>query len=231
MTNSNIMFGIGVGILLLIMLVSILGILRVRRRTYSSFHVACAGSVDNSYPDKISVKVSKDLIRANPEKIPYIVKGNSMQYANIHSDDIIFVRSISPEEIGNTLPKVTLLSFCPGNSWAASHKIRRTWRIENDSIDEDSFRNSMQTILDSTIFEQLRNELHDKCPSDEVLMQGALRSLRDFRQKHQNNYNASREGEKILISTTYRTERDRLEFSIHSSNSLQGIVTSTMRRK
>ena len=151
-----------------------------------------------------------------------------MQYANIHSDDIIFVAKTSASEITDSLPRVTLLSFSPGNDRVASHKIRRTWRIENASIDQEIFRNSMRRVLSSPLFLQLRNDLKEKCPSDDVLMLGAIKSLRNF--QHARTNTDLRE-QQILISTTFRTERDRLEFSIHPLESLQGTVTSVMHRR
>lgn len=231
MFDMQILFWIGIVILGFILFACIIGIRRAKRDSYSSFEVACAGSTDNSYPDKVSIKVPKSLINTNNQRTPYVVKGNSMQYANINTEDIIFVTKASPNNINNTLPKVTLLSFSPAKEGGASHKIRRTWKIEDASIDDDRFRHTMQTILACPLFGQLRNDLQDKCPSDEILMQGAIESLQKFRQIQINNHLPITGDSKILISTTYRTEKDRLEFSIHSSDTLQGIVTSVMRRK
>lgn len=237
MLNTNILFWIGVVILASILIIAISGILKAIRDSHTSLTVACAGSIDNSYPDHVSVKMPKDFISSKiktdlstERPIPFLVKGNSMQYANIHSDDIIFVVNKKSSELNNILPKVTLLSFTPGNNWSASHKIRRTWMIEKASIEENCFRNSMRTILASPLFEELRNELRDKCPSDEVLMEGAVRSLRKYKEKNQQKNKSQSGDELILISTTYRTERERLEFSIHPSSSLQGVVTSVIRR-
>ena len=139
MVATQILFWIGIGIMVSILTACIIGICRVRQASCHSFEVACAGSTDNSYPDTVSIKVSRSLINTNDQRTPYIVKGNSMQYANINTDDIIFVTQSSPDLIMDGLPKVTLLSFTPTNPGGASHKIRRTWRIVNASIDDDSF--------------------------------------------------------------------------------------------
>ena len=232
MFDPQILFWTGIGILGSILFACIIGIRQAKRDSYSSFEVACAGSTDSSYPDKVSIKIPKNLINTNNERTTYVVKGNSMQYANINTDDIIFVTQTAIDYISNDLPKVTLLVFPKAKEGGASHKIRRTWKIEDASIDDDSFRHSMHNILTCPLFDQLRNDLQDKCPSDEILMQGAMESLRKFRQKYSLNHSPlSEDSSKILISTTYRTEKDRLEFSIHSSDNLQGIVTSVMRRK
>lgn len=231
-STYTILFWVGVAVLAAIFLIWCIGIVRANHETYSELEVACAGSVDSSYPEKIKIKLPDESRyghsgisgNATASLTKFIVKGNSMQYARIHSDDIIYVSHVDPDTLRNSLPKITLLDFKPTEAGSACHKIRRSWRILNSDIDTPDFISEMNRILASSQFADLRVLIGEKCPSDNELMRIALESLR----KHQDR--GTKSGD-ILISTTFRTERDRLEFSIHSLADLKGIVSYVVRRK
>lgn len=231
MITANILFWVGVVILSIIFLIWCLGIVRTNHDAYSDIDVACAGSVDNSYPESVKVKIPTDPMTDNknvPDAIKYtlkryIVKGNSMQYANIHTDDIVYVAPVSA--IDFKLPAITLLSFTPKTPGNACHKIRRTWQIVDADISLEDFKSNVLNILCSEQFVELRREIGDRCPSDSELVDIALASLSRYRDAHPDLR------EHILISTTFRTERNRLEFSVHPVSAIAGIVAYVTRRR
>lgn len=221
------MLVLGIVILAIVLAVAIFGIVKVSRDSYSDLPVACAGSIDGNYPANVRVKLPNDF---NPKDKhignsdsqdlrSFIVKGNSMQYANINPNDIIFVSPLDADSITN-LPIITLLSFKPKNRGMASYKIRRTWKLVDADISIYDFDSVMDEILSSKEFLKLSDEMGRRCPENHQLKAIARRRFSEF--KASSGFNPQ---DRFLISTTFRTERDRLEFSIHSVNSIEGEVT------
>lgn len=231
--NTTVLFVIGLLILLAVFLVWMAGMMRRRNDDAMLIDVACAGSVDSDYPAKAMVKnpqgsvplENKQLSDHLKELKKFVVKGNSMQYAKINSDDIIFVEPISLDSLKNDLPRVTLLSFTPSADDRVGFKIRRTWKVVSRDISRKDFHEILDQILASDDFKSLKNEMGHRCPQDDELKQRAYLNFRDKRA------GSSSEDNEILISTTFRTERDCLEFSIHPSSSFKGIVKYISRRK
>ncbi len=215
--------------LIAIFIIAVVGILRANKANKEfmiSEQVACAGSVDYSYPYSVKVMLPCDPLKT-AGSIPqeevkslsrFIVKGNSMQYADIHSDDLIYVKKSNVEDLRNNLPRVTLLMFHTDSPDIANKKIRRTWEVIKYSVTNEEFNKILESVLENDQFKELQRTMGDKCPSNDELKQIAFDSLHQYRQGH-----ASSEDE-LLLSTTFRTERDRLEFSIHPSSSLEGVV-------
>ncbi len=91
MISLPIYFWIGALILVAIFVIWLIGIMHNGHRTYYFLDVACAGSVNSSYPAKIKVKIPNDPVFSNSKLsgtntsslMRFIVKGNSMQYAKI----------------------------------------------------------------------------------------------------------------------------------------------------
>lgn len=221
------MFYLGLIILGAVLIAAVVGIISVSRKTYTTFPVACAGSVDARYPATERVKLPSNFSFGGKKGMPseaaemetYIVRGNSMQYANIRPNDIVFVSPVDLKTIDRKLPMITLLSFTPKAPGMASHKIRRTWKVVASDINERDFDAEMDRILASEAFEALRNEMGNRCPADSELKEIARRSLRRYRESARHDL-----AEPIVISTTFRTENDRLEFSIHPLSSVKGQV-------
>lgn len=217
---------ISAGTLIIVFLIAVIGIILANRangKSMSEEEVVCAGSVDNSYPETIKMKLMNDpMIGLTPEERNslrrYVVKGNSMQYANINTNDFVYVKDSGIDAIRQNLPKICLLMFSPKSPKLANKKIRRTWRIINSDISDADFETTLEDILNSERFNELRSIMGTRCPSDNELKRIARESLGRYRNAH------NLQQEELLLSTTYRTERNRLEFSIHPSSSLQGIV-------
>ena len=228
---STTLFWIGIFLLGIILVIATIGINHAKKDALSSERVVCAGSVDNSYPATVKIKLPKDPIQSyngiSQEEIRslsrYVVKGNSMQYASINSNDIIYVRNTDVDTIRHNLPKVTLLKFEPKSKEKADRKIRRTWSVVDSDISDESFGEVLRSVLNSEQFRELRSTMADRCPSDDNLKTIAFDRLHKYQQTHALD-NAEPQKEELLLSSTFRTERDCLEFSIHPSSSLQGIV-------
>lgn len=227
--TSTIIVWICAALLFAIFIIAMIGIFRANKayRTTSSIErVACAGSVDNSYPETVMIRLPHDSMKMTDgiskeehnSLSRFIVKGNSMQYANINSDDIVYVRKTDVDSIRKALPKITLLSFAPKTPGMADRKIRRTWSVIKSDISDRDFDEILDSTLDKPQFIELRNRIGNKCPSNNMLKHIAVESLKDYRHSHKGAV------EDLLLSTTFRTEQNRIEFSIHPSSVLKGVV-------
>ncbi len=226
---NTIIIWVCVALLIAIFIIAVVGIFRANKANKEymiSEQVACAGSVDNSYPYSVKVMLPRDPMKTDgniPQDVMkslrrFIVKGNSMQYADIHSDDLIYVKKSNVADLRHNLPRVTLLMFHTDSPDIANKKIRRTWGVINSGVKDEEFNRILDSILEKDQFKELRRTMGDKCPSNDDLKQIAFESLNLYRQAHGSSE------EELLLSTTFRTERDRLEFSIHPSSSLEGVV-------
>ena len=224
---------ISAGTLIAIFIIALMGIFIAKkdnRKNMLKEEVVCAGSVDNSYPNVVTVKRINDPLLNNrlisqEEKDSlkrYVVKGNSMQYARINANDLIYVKEVGVDTIRNELPKVCLLMFSPKSPTLANRKIRRTWRIIPSDISNEGFDEALENVLLNDKFNELRGTMGTRCPSNDELKQIAKESLSRYRKTHSNQ--KEKFDNELLLSTTFRTEKDRLEFSIHPSSSLQGVV-------
>ncbi|MDE7421011.1 MAG: hypothetical protein K2N35_12470 [Muribaculaceae bacterium] len=229
MTSTTIVW-ICASLLFVIFVIAMIGIFHANKafRTTSSVEkVACAGSVDNSYANTVKIRLPHNPMKTGVDTSKrdlsslarFIVKGNSMQYANINSDDLVYVRETDVDSIRKDLPKITLLSFTPKSPGMADRKIRRTWSIIKSDVCDRDFDEILNSILNTPEFFELRNRIGDKCPSNDMLKKIAIDSLDRYRQKH-----SSDTIEDLLLSTTFRSEQNRIEFSIHPASALQGVV-------
>lgn len=227
---SSTIFWICIGLLVAILVIAMIGIDKAVKDSLTSENVVCAGSVDNSYPATVKIKLPFDPIRKDKsiseEEINslnrFIVKGNSMQYAQINSDDIIYVKSIDLDTLRRELPKVTLLEFIPNAEGKAYNKIRRTWSIIDTCISTEDFENTLVSVLNSNKFAELRRQMGEKCPADNQLKAMAKQRLLKYRKSLSDN--TPHQNPKLLLSTTFRTEKNQLEFSIHPASSFKGVI-------
>lgn len=188
-----------------------------------SVPVAYAGSCHNNMPKSSFLKAElidrlKSSIASKQQKKkdlkPFIVQGNSMQYAEIKSGDIVFANE-QLYSFGTTLPQIVVLSI-PSAGNNPAFKIRRTWRIIDADSNSISVREKVEDTLNSPKFEELRIRVADRCPADSVLINEVL-----------DKYNAlptEIRSKKLLLSTTYRTEDQKIGFSLHNAEDLVGVV-------
>lgn len=188
-----------------------------------SVPVAYAGSCHNKLPKSSFLKADlidrlKSSIASEQQKKkdlkPFIVQGNSMQYAEIKSGDIVFANE-QLNSFDTNLPKIVVLSIASPDNKPA-FKIRRTWRIIDADSNPNSVRQKVENTLNSPKFEELRIRVADKCPDDNVLINEVLEKY--------NSLPEEIKSKKLLLSTTYRTEDQKIGFSIHNASDLVGVV-------
>lgn len=230
MSIYDIIFCVGSLILIAIYIIWLRGVRKAKASRYRILDVACAGTLDPYLPAKERVKLDLENAECNCRQQiqdgqkAYLVRGNSMQYADIHNGDIVYVDSVNIEDLKQSLPKITLLTAKPERENGAGFKIRRTWQVLSKEIGEAELNSAMQEILNSVQFSNLRRKVGPHCPGDEDLKAQAVEKLRIARQNEQKET-------LWLLSTTYRTQSQRLEISLHPVSTLQGIVTCALRRK
>lgn len=163
--------------------------------------------------DKIKSQVSPEV-----NLIPFLVEGNSMQYADIHTGDIVITKEISEnsEAYNDLLPQVVVIKDNRSDTKDV-FKLRRAWTIVPCSITSKDFSIIIETIIASKKFQDVKLLVKDKCPDDGTLMEGAMKKFSDFKCM-QDNF--------VIISTTYRTKEDRIGFSVHSLQDVIGVVVS-----
>lgn len=193
--------------------------------------VACAGSSDSRYPN--SVKIDRAILQQINQFIatlspsysyqPYIVKGNSMQYADIKLNDIVIVRRVSGLTEINPANRIVLLKDSKAQSDKCHYKIRRAWRIIDANLDVESFETIVREILASESFSELSQRAADKCPSANCLTKQALSKFISRKQENRN------ESTRYLLSSTYKSDEGKIQFSLHKTTSVQGIVEFVQR--
>lgn len=185
--------------------------------------IAYAGSLhghhvsDKRIPSDIISKLTENVqVRLKPgvKLQPYAVSGDSMQFANIVSGDIVFANYSELENI--SFPKIVVLSDPENGRKASNFKLRRAWGEISSNATSGVFEGKLNEILHSEDFMALRQQVGQKCPSDSDMKLLAI-----------DKFNGFSKDERVcdfLISTTYRRSTDKIEFSLHPKNRLKGLV-------
>lgn len=192
--------------------------------------IAYAGSIHDLKPSSAKVKakyisILRDKICKNyedePNLNPFLIKGDSMQYASIHTDDIVFASkgALNIE----ALPVVVVIQDKESSQKSNNFKLRRAWKIVPPNIGCNGLHDELNQILHSEKFEELRILLGEKCPDNEILTDTLLQK---FRINYNNGINAQ-----LIISTTYNTNDKKIEFSLHEYDDLVGEVKFIANRK
>ena len=155
----------------------------------------------------------------NEDLRPFMVEGDSMQYADIHNDDIVLTKKT---ELNNeSLPKVVVIKDVNPNS-NQSFKLRRAWKVIPNDIDIQTFRTMIGCIINSDKFKEVKNLVGEKCPTDTELTDEIIGKFTALNKS---------EGQSYLISTTYRTKEKKIGFSIHNLEDVAGIVAFIESKK
>ncbi|MDE6338362.1 MAG: hypothetical protein K2K97_01070 [Muribaculaceae bacterium] len=150
---------------------------------------------------------------------PFMVEGDSMQYADIHNGDIVLTEK--PELNNGNLPKVVVIKDVNSDS-NESFKLRRAWKVITDDIDILTFRTMIDCVVDSEKFKEVKNLVGEKCPTDTELKDEIIGKFTALKMSAGRSY---------LISTTYRTREKKIGFSIHNFEDVVGMVTFIASKK
>lgn len=178
-------------------------------------------SVLNSL-DIIEFKDSKGNILVPTDYDLYKVAGECMQYVNIHPNDLLFAtKSFDVEKYTGNLPIVLILkkgTATPGVP--PFYKLRRLWKVCNY---RDSLKDILKSIIQSSEFQEVRRRPNydgDKALIDDFFNTRLNRYEEDYIKCEFPNINE----EKIIISTTFHTDIQRVRFSIHPISNVVGKV-------
>lgn len=227
-------------IFLALFIMAIIATLRVRKNKRAlisekefKYPTACAGSpmkdvpsTASSFPLEYIEFRDKDGNVLNPADYKqFIAKGESMQFADIHDNYMIFTQQ--PKDF--KFPHVVVLRREIAPPDQVQYKIRRGWQFCNI----DDAEEVVKQILKSKEFDIIRNlKPYD---GDDIL-------LEDFKNKRFKRYieehpfarSCSDKYFKVIISTTYHTEncpddedRCKIRFSIHPASLLEGEVVES----
>ncbi len=234
-TMQSIVLGIGIPLFGIFLVLYTIGVTSSKKEVKylqawigcDNLKTACAGS---HYEDIPAVERSVSLAH-NGFKTPagkvldtsaydgYVVKGNSMQFCNIHTDDLAFVRKDFRISDLKKFPSVVVIRNTAAKKDECQHKVRRAWAILQGSVSDEEIKNCVNTIMTTSKYDELRQRLGDKYESDEVMISDMMERWNKFKGTHSDSLR-----EDIVISTTYDVDKQRIHFSVHRASSIIGVV-------
>lgn len=202
-----------------------------KKRNSEILPTICAGSFDGtivSSVETISLTNNK-FTDINGEIIKienydgFIVKGNSMQFCNILTNDLLLAQKdfkISDLKF----PEVIALSNYNVAPEQCKYKLRRAWHICSDKNTNEEFKNILTQIILTPKFQELKSSLREKGidQTDDL-----IDDFFDEKNGRLAKYKALYGNEAIsliVISTTYEPKDKKVHFSIHKTDTIVGIV-------
>lgn len=233
---NDVIFWAGIILAIIFILIYIIGE-RITRKNVKSIHetlsrevlpTVSAGSHYKDIPaEKESVsttfnafKNSAGLRLDTEEYNAYLVQGNSMQYCDIHTGDIVFSPKGFRIEDLKKFPSIIILKNNAATSGQCQYKIRRAWKICQDNLSESEYDDILKEIMESSDYKILKEKARDIYESDDEMLREFKRKL-DIYIKERKASNAT---ENIVISSTYDIDDKKIKFSIHRISSIVGIV-------
>lgn len=211
---------------------------RFRRKTREHLNkqdisTAYAGTFDPSISAKVET-ISLEYNGFNDENgklvnienfYKYIVKGDSMQFCNIFTGDLILVpKGFSITDLYN-LPSVIVIKDNKALPSQCQYKIRRAWMVCSDKTDKEKLRDILVDIMNSNQFRDLQKELEkERIHQNEQELLCDFFDEKDGRLERYLRTNSDNTECQIVISTTYDTEKRKIHFSIHKVENVIGIV-------
>lgn len=198
--------------------------------TASQYPVACAGSPISDIPasayslplEYIEFKDKEGNVITPDGYLHFIVKGESMQFADIHDNYMVFAdKNAKP-----VFPAIIVLRREAAPKEQVQYKIRRGWQFcnINDALE------TVRKIMASKDFEIIRNlQPYDNDAS--LLTDFENKRLKRYHEQHPFSSNEDDRYFNVIISTTYHTDnstdvedRGKIRFSIHPASLLIGEV-------
>lgn len=192
----------------------------------------CAGSFDEKIPKTVpyvSLK-NNDFISGfglGNEKLKiddydsYVVSGNSMQFGDIHTDDLVFVPKGFQSSDLNEFPAVIVLrnSEAKDDKKKCQFKLRRAWERTRSDMGSEEIKDMVSDIMNSSKYKELKNRVGRRYGGDDVMLDDFTSRWDNFQSSHGDSPN-----EDVIISTTYDVKKKKIHFSIHRASSVVGIV-------
>lgn len=152
----------------------------------------------------------------------YLVSGECMQYVDIHPNDLVFAtKGFDVEHYNGKLPIILILkkgASAPKNPMF--YKLRRLWRVCNY---RDNLMEILKSILQSPEFQEVRRR--PSYDGDEQLINDFFDTrLKRYETDYINCEYPNASDEKIIISTTFHTDIEKVRFSIHPISNIVGKV-------
>lgn len=231
---------IALGIFFILFVITIISTAKSRRKKQKIicdsnyiYPTACAGSPAVDIPasasalplEYVEFKDKDGNVMDPNDYLHFIVKGESMQFADIHDNYMIFVK----EKHNIEFPKVIVLRREAAPKDQVQYKIRRGWQFSNVKEAESV----VKKILDSKDFDIIRRlQPYD---DDESLLNDFInKRLVRYTKEHPFSNSEDNRYFNVIISTTYHTEncpdeedRGKIRFSIHPASLLVGEVVKS----
>jgi hypothetical protein len=233
---NDFIFWAGIILAIIFLLIYIFGERKTRRNVRSiheelSKEVLPTVSAGSHYKDipakKESVSTTFNAFRNSAglrldtdEYNAYLVQGNSMQYCDIHTGDIVFSPKGFRVDDLNKFPSIIILKNNEATSEQCQYKIRRAWKICQDNLSEPKYDDILKEIMESSEYIILKEKARDIYESDDEM-------LKEFKRKldiYINERKTSDTTENIVISSTYNVDDKKIKFSIHRISSIMGMV-------
>lgn len=226
MAVFNILFWIGVAMLAAVAIVWAVGFRRTVATANCLIEVACAGSHERNYPfaevvRRNSIQQIQRWIDMQPSPgryMAFVLKGLSMQFANLKTDDIVVVRKYDGNVSALRFPALMVFAIRNARPGACAFKIRRAWKLVDWRSSAADFHRELQGVLASADFAKLRSIAGAACPTDDCLIAVAKNKYSKFKKENPTS--------DFILSTTYRRDNNRIEFSLHPLSSLKGMVAA-----
>lgn len=159
----------------------------------------------------------------------YIVAGECMQYVNIHPDDLLFAtKGFEVEKYKGNLPIILIIKKGTTDIKKGTttinvppfYKLRRLWKVCNY---RDDFNEILKSIIQSPEFQEVRRR--PNYDGDKALIEDFFDvRLKRYEEEYIKCEFPNINDEKIVISTTFHTDIQRVRFSIHPVSNVVGKV-------
>lgn len=194
--------------------------------TKRMYFVASAGSHDKSACEQIeAVDINScDFLDRDGNALDlslydfFIVHGDSMQYANISTGDLLFVKKgFMPNDLKDeTLPQILVLRYKEHSDGKPRFKVRRAWHV---GIIKDNLKEVAIKITKEGSFSILTQQ--EGYMGNDWMLKDLEERIITFGKDYP-EYDG-----KVVLSTTFDTKEKKIHFSIHPINSVVGIVSES----
>ncbi len=151
----------------------------------------------------------------------YLVQGDSMQFCDILTGDVVFAKKGFRVSDILKFPTVVIIRNLKAAPDQCQYKIRRAWSICPNNLDEAAYKEIVKSIMASPDYQILKAKASDIYESDDVMLDGFMSKIKGY----QDNCDPSSPAHDIVILSTYDVDNKKIRFSVHSASSLMGIVS------